>query len=167
MADLAGLDLGWEKDKSSSSTLREILCESDRRGQKNGKGFYDYDEARKATPSPEVEKAILEFAKKQGVERRQISDEEILERCLFPMINEGAKILDEGIALRASDIDVVWLYGYGWPVYHGGPMHYAEEIGLRQVLDRLKTYHAGHGEDFAPAPLLERLVAEKKSFKDA
>ena len=167
MADLAGLDLGWEKEKSSSSTLREILCEMDRRGQKNGKGFYDYDESRKATPSPEVEKVILAFAKKQGVERRKISDDEISERCIYPMINEGAKILDEGIALRASDIDVVWLYGYGWPVYHGGPMHYAEEVGLPKVLDRLRTYHAEHGDDFKPAALLERLVAEKKSFRDA
>ena len=167
MADLAGLDLGWEKEKSSSSTLREILCEMDRRGQKNGKGFYDYDESRKATPSPEVEKVILDFANKKGIERRKISDDEILERCVYPMINEGAKILDEGIALRASDIDVVWLNGYGWPVYHGGPMHYAEEVGLPRVLDRLASYHAGHGDDFKPAALLERLVAEKKSFRDA
>ncbi len=105
--DLAGLDLGWEKDKSSSSTIRQVLCEMDRRGQKNGRGFYDYDESRKATPSPEVEKVILDFAKKQGIERRKISDQEILERCIYPMINEGAKILDEGIALRASDIDIV------------------------------------------------------------
>ena len=167
MADLAGLDLGWEKEKSSSSTLREILCEMDRRGQKNGKGFYDYDESRKATPSPDVEKVILDFAKKKGIERRTISDDEILERCVYPMINEGAKILDEGIASRASDIDVVWLNGYGWPVYHGGPMHYAEEVGLPQVLDRLKAYHAERGDDFAPAALLERLVAERKSFRDA
>ena len=167
MADLAGLDLGWVKEKSFSSTIREILCERDRRGQKNGKGFYDYDETRKATPSPEVEEVILEFAKKQGIERRKISDDEILERCVYPMINEGAKILDEGIALRASDIDVVWLTGYGWPIYRGGPMHYAESVGLPKVLDRLRAYEAEHGEAFKPAALLVRLVAEKKSFKDA
>ena len=167
MADLAGLDLGWVKEKSSSSTIREILCEMDRRGQKNGKGFYDYDENRKATPSPEVEKVILDFAKKKGIERRKISDDEILERCVYPMINEGAKILDEGIALRASDIDVVWLNGYGWPIYRGGPMHYGEVVGLPKLLDRMKAYHAEHGDDFKPSALLERLVAEHKSFKDA
>ena len=167
MADLAGLDLGWVKEKSTSSTIREILCEMDRRGQKNGKGFYDYDESRKATPSPEVEKVILGFSEKQGITRRKIGDDEIRERCLYPMINEGAKILDEGIALRASDIDVVWLNGYGWPVYHGGPMHYAEEVGLPKVLDRMASYHAEHGDDFKPAALLERLVKEHKSFKDA
>ncbi len=167
MADLAGLDLGWEKEKSKSSTIREILCEMDRRGQKNGRGFYDYDETRKATPSPEVEKVILDFSKTQGIERHAISDDEILERCLYPMINEGAKILDEGIAQRASDIDVVWMTGYGWPVYRGGPMHYAEAVGLDKVLDRMKSYHTKHGDDFKPSALLERLVAEHKSFKDA
>ena len=139
----------------------------DRRGQKNGKGFYDYDETRKATPSPEVEKVILDFSAKQGITRRKISDDEILERCLFPMINEGAKILDEGIASRASDIDVVWMTGYGWPVYRGGPMHFADAIGPEKVLDKLKTYHAEHGDDFKPASLLERLAAEHKKFADA
>jgi 3-hydroxyacyl-CoA dehydrogenase len=167
MGDLAGLDLGWVKERSTSSTIREILCEMDRRGQKNGKGFYDYDETRKATPSPEVEQVILDFSKKQGVERRKISDDEILERCLYPMINEGAKILDEKIAMRASDIDVVWMTGYGWPVYRGGPMHYAESVGLDHVLERLKAFHATHGDDFKPAPLLEKLVAEHKTFQDA
>ncbi len=167
MADLAGLDLGWVKERSSSSTIRELLCEMDRRGQKNGKGFYDYDETRKATPSPEVEKVILEFSKKQGVERRTISDDEILERCIYPMINEGAKILDEKIAMRASDIDVVWMTGYGWPVYRGGPMHYADAVGLDHVLERLKAFHHKHGDDFRPAALLETLVAEHKTFANA
>ena len=167
MADLAGLDLGWVKERSSSSTIREILCEMDRRGQKNGKGFYDYDDNRKATPSPEVEKVILDFSKQQGVERRTISDDEILERCIYPMINEGAKILDEKIAMRASDIDVVWMTGYGWPVYTGGPMHYADAVGLDHVLDRLKAFHSEHGDDFKPAPLLERLVAEHRTFQGA
>ena len=165
MADLAGLDLGWVKERSSSSTIREILCEMDRRGQKNGKGFYDYDESRKASPSPEVEKVILGFSEKQGVTRRKISDDEILERCLYPMINEGAKILDEKIAARASDIDVVWMTGYGWPVYRGGPMHYADAVGLDHVLDRMKAYHGQHGDDFKPAALLEKLVAEHKTFQ--
>ena len=167
MADLAGLDLGWEKDKSSSSTIREVLCEMDRRGQKNGRGFYDYDESRKATPSPAVERVILDFSKKQGIERREISSQEILERCLYPMINEGAKILDEGIALRASDIDIVWISGYGWPVYRGGPMHYAEAVGLGHVLERLRAYQTVHGEAFAPSPLLEKLASSGKGFAEA
>ena len=167
MADLAGLDLGWEKEKSKGSTIRELLCEMDRRGQKNGRGFYDYDETRKATPSPEVEKVILDFSKKQRLERRQIADQEILERCLYPMINEGAKILDEGIALRASDIDIVWINGYGWPVYRGGPMHYANEVGLDHVLDRLKAYQAEHGKAFEPSPMLEKLASSGKGFADA
>ena len=122
MSDLAGLDIGWSKETSKSSTIREILCEMDRRGQKTGAGFYDYDEARNAKPSPVVEKIILDFAAKKGINRRTISDDEILERCIYPMINEGAKILDEGMAQRASDIDIVWINGYGWPVYRGGPM---------------------------------------------
>ncbi len=167
MADLAGLDLGWEKDKSSSSTVREVLCEMDRRGQKNGRGFYDYDEDRKATPAPEVEKVILEFSKRQGIERREIADQEILERCLYPMINEGAKILDEGIALRASDIDIVWINGYGWPVYRGGPMHYAETVGLDHVLERLRAYQAEHGDAFAPSLMLEKLASSGKGFAEA
>ncbi len=167
MADLAGLDLGWEKEKSSSSTIREILCEMDRRGQKNGRGFYDYDESRKATPSPAVEEVILDFAAKTNIGRRAISDEEILERCLYPMINEGAKILDEKIALRASDIDTVWINGYGWPVYRGGPMHYADTVGLARLVERMKSYQHEHGDDFAPSPLLERLAADGKTFAAA
>src|SRR5271168_4356962 len=122
MADLAGLDIGWSKTTSTSSSIRDILCEMDRRGQKTGAGFYDYDENRNARPSPLVEKIILDFASAKGVNRRAISDDEILERCLYPMINEGAKILEEGKAQRASDIDIVWINGYGWPVYRGGPM---------------------------------------------
>ena len=104
----------------------------DRRGQKTGAGFYDYDENRNAKPSPVVEKIILDFAAKKGINRRTISDEEILERCIYPMINEGAKILEEGKAQRASDIDIVWINGYGWPVYRGGPMFYGDLIGPRQ-----------------------------------
>ena len=166
MADLAGLDIGWSKEKSSSSTIREILCEMDRRGQKTGAGFYDYDTARTAQPSPIVEKVILDFAAKKGINRRTIGDAEILERCLYPLINEGAKILEEGKAIRASDIDIVWINGYGWPVYRGGPMFYADTVGLPAILAKLKEFEATMGEDFKPAALLERLVAEGKSFKD-
>ena len=166
MSDLAGLDIGWSKDTSKSSTIREILCEMDRRGQKTGAGFYDYDEARNAKPSPVVEKIILDFAASKGINRRTISDDEILQRCIYPMINEGARILAEGKAQRASDIDIVWINGYGWPVYRGGPMFYADLIGPEKVLAKLREFEATMGEDFKPAPLLESLVAEKKRFQD-
>jgi 3-hydroxyacyl-CoA dehydrogenase len=164
MADLAGLDIGWTAETSKSSTLREVLCEAGRRGQKNGLGFYDYDAERNATPSPLVEQAILDFAAKQGINRRTISDEEILERCIYPMINEGAKILEEGKALRASDIDIVWLNGYGWPVYRGGPMFYGDLVGLDKVLAKMKGFEAQMGDDFKPSALLEKMVAEGKKF---
>ena len=166
MSDLAGLDISWSKETSKSSTIREILCEMDRRGQKSGAGFYDYDESRNAKPSPVVEKIILDFAAKKGINRRTISDEEILERCVYPMINEGAKILEEGKAQRASDIDIVWINGYGWPVYRGGPMFYADLVGPEKVLAKMKNFEATMGEDFKPAPLLEKVVAEKKQLQD-
>jgi 3-hydroxyacyl-CoA dehydrogenase len=166
MSDLAGLDIGWSKEKSSSSTVREILCEMDRRGQKTGAGFYDYDAERNAKPSPVVEKIILDFAAKKGINRRTISDDEILERCIYPMINEGAKILEEGKAIRASDIDIVWINGYGWPVYRGGPMFYGDTIGLPKVLDKMKQFEGQMGAEFAPSKLLEKLVAEGKGFRD-
>ena len=166
MSDLAGLDIGWSKETSKSSTIREILCEMDRRGQKTGAGFYDYDETRNAKPSPLVEKIILDFAAKKGVNRRTVSDEEILQRCIYPMINEGAKILAEGKAQRASDIDIVWINGYGWPVYRGGPMFYADLIGPDKVLAKLREFEATMGADFTPAPLLERVVTGNKRLQD-
>lgn len=167
MSDLAGLDIGWDASKTSSSTVREVLCEMDRRGQKNGKGFYDYDENRNASPSPVVEQVIRDFAEKRQIQRRTITDQEILERCLYPMVNEGAKILEEGKAIRASDIDIVWINGYGWPVYRGGPMFWGELVGLDKILAKMKQFHAELGDDFKPSALLERLVAEGKGFKDA
>jgi 3-hydroxyacyl-CoA dehydrogenase len=166
MADLAGLDIGWSRETSKGETVREILCEQDRRGQKTGAGFYDYDENRNAKPSKLVEQIILDLSAKKGIERRTISDQEILERCVYSMINEGAKILEEGIAIRSSDIDIVWINGYGWPVYRGGPMFYGEQVGLSHVLERLRAYEAEFGADFKPAALLERLVAEGKGFRD-
>ena len=166
MSDLAGLDIGWSKETTSSSTIREILCEQDRRGQKTGAGFYDYDENRNARPSPVVEKIILDFAASKGINRRTISDDEILRRCLYPMINEGAKILEEGKAQRASDIDIVWINGYGWPVYRGGPMFYGDTIGLDTVLDAMRGFQATMGDSFKPSALLEKLVAEGRGFKD-
>jgi len=166
MSDLAGLDIGWSKETTKSSTIRELLCEMDRRGQKTGAGFYDYDEKRNAKPSPVVEKIILDFAASKGINRRPISDAEILERCLYPMINEGAKILEEGKAIRASDIDIVWINGYGWPVYRGGPMFWGDQIGLDKVLAKMKELQGLHGDDFKPSKLLERLVEEGKRFQD-
>ena len=129
MSDLAGLDIGWSAETSKRGSIRDILCEEGRRGQKTGAGFYDYDEQRNAKPSAHVEEIIRAFAASKGVAQRTISDQEILERCIYPMINEGAKILEEGKAQRASDIDVVWIMGYGWPVYRGGPMFYADTVG--------------------------------------
>jgi len=166
MADLAGLDIGWSKETSKGETIQEQLCELDRRGQKTGAGFYDYDENRVASPSPVVEKIILDYAAKKGVNRRQISDQEILERCTYPMINEGAKILEEGKAIRASDIDIVWNNGYGWPVYRGGVMFYGDTVGLDKVLAKMKEFQNQMGDDFKPAALLEKLVAEGKGFQD-
>lgn len=166
MNDLAGLDLGWVKEKSTSSTIREVLCEKDRRGQKTGAGFYDYDEQRNARPSPVTEQIIKDFAARSGLPQRKIPAEEILERCIYAQINEGAKILEEGIAIRPSDIDIVWINGYGWPVYRGGPMFYADTVGLANVVARLKHYGPQLGKDFKISPLLEKLAAEGKRFQD-
>ena len=164
MSDLAGLDIGWSAAASKRATIREILCEEGRRGQKTGAGFYDYDEARNAKPSAHVETIIREFAAAKGIAQRKIDDAEILERCIYPMINEGAKILEEGKAQRASDIDIVWINGYGWPVYRGGPMFAADTIGLKTVLGKLKEFQGKLGDDFKPAALLEKLAAEGGTF---
>ncbi|HEY2069610.1 MAG TPA: 3-hydroxyacyl-CoA dehydrogenase NAD-binding domain-containing protein [Rhizomicrobium sp.] len=166
MSDLAGLDIGWVKENSKGETIRDRLCEMDRRGQKTGAGYYDYDEKRNNTPSPVTAGLIEEFRKKSGVNSRTISDEEIVERCIYPMINEGAKILDEGKAMRASDIDIVWINGYGWPVYRGGPMFYGDTVGLDKVLAKMQEWHSQMGAAFKPSPLLEKLVAEGKKFAD-
>lgn len=140
MGDLAGIDIGWHRDPSKVTTVREALCAVGRFGQKAGKGFYDYDEARQRTPSDEVKQIIADFAAKEGNEQRDISKDEIRERLLYPMVNEGAKILDEGMAQRASDIDVVWINGYGWPLYTGGPMFWADTIGLDTVVAGLEKH---------------------------
>jgi 3-hydroxyacyl-CoA dehydrogenase len=147
MSDLAGLDIGWSADTSKGETVRDRLCEAGLRGQKNGKGFYDYDAERNRTPSPVAEQIILDYAAEKGINRREISDEEILERCLYPMVNEGAKILDEGMAQRASDIDIVWINGYGWPVYRGGPMFWAENDAGRE---KIATALERMGMDVSP-----------------
>ena len=167
MIDLAGLDIGWSRETSRGETLREKLCEMDRRGQKTGAGFYDYDAARKATPSPVVEELVLAHAKGLGRTRRSFSDAEIVERLTFPMINEGAKILEEGKALRASDIDVVWIAGYGWPLYLGGPMFYGDTVGLSTVLARLEEWEREIGPEFEPARLLRERAAAGRPFTGA
>lgn len=160
MSDLAGLDIGWNKETSKGETLRDILCESGRLGQKSGKGFYLYDENRNKSPDPEVEAIIRKFAEAKQIRLRDISKEEILERCLYPMINEGFKILEEGMAIRASDIDIVWINGYGWPAYEGGPMFYGSLVGFDKILDWLKKMEQELGSEFKPSSYLEKVVNE-------
>jgi len=167
MMDLAGLDIGWNEATSSSSTVREVLCENGRRGQKNGRGYYTYDpDTRASTPDPEVEQLIKDFAITQGVEQREVTDQEVLERCLYPMVNEGAKILEEKIAIRGSDIDVVWVNGYGWPLYRGGPMHWADSVGLAEIVERIRHYSASlGGSHWDLSPLLARLADENGALQ--
>tara|TARA_B100000929_G_scaffold290306_1_gene283447 strand:+ start:794 stop:2869 length:2076 start_codon:yes stop_codon:yes gene_type:complete len=160
MSDLAGLDIGWDKETSRGETLRDRLCESGRLGQKSGKGFYVYDKKRNKSPDPEVEALIREFAESKQVQRREISKEEVIERCLYPMINEGFKILEEGMAIRASDIDIVWINGYGWPIYEGGPMFYGNLVGFDKILSWLQKMEGEHGSDFSPSSYLEKVVKE-------
>ena len=164
MADLAGVDIGWHRDKDRIENIRDALCSLDRWGQKKGAGFYDYDDKRRPSPSPVVQQIIEDFAAKQGVTRRDISDEEIVERTLYTMVNEGAKILEEGMAQRASDIDVVWIYGYGWPVYRGGPMFWADTEGLQKIVDGLKAQESRMGSDFSFSQLLLDKAAAGDKF---
>ncbi|NPU66420.1 3-hydroxyacyl-CoA dehydrogenase [Bradyrhizobium sp. 83012] len=168
MGDLAGLDIGWRsrKDRGIKSEIADALCEAGRFGQKTGKGYYKYEAGSRAPlPDPDVEKLIDETLAKLGLKRRNVSDEEILERMMYPMINEGAKILAEGIAARPSDIDVVWLYGYGWPIYRGGPMYWADSVGLKHIAERLAFYAKETNDpSLEPAPLLKQLADEGKTF---
>lgn len=174
MGDLAGLDVGWRnrKAKFASLTPREKscnildqICELGRFGQKTGAGFYRYDEKRNAIPDPLIEELIIKHSEERGIQRRVISDQEILERATYSMINEGAKILEEGIAARPLDIDVVWLYGYGFPVYRGGPMFYADTIGLKKVYEAILKYRDLVGAEYwRPSPLLEKLAKEGRGF---
>jgi 3-hydroxyacyl-CoA dehydrogenase len=131
-----------------------------------GAGYYDYDERRNAKPSAITEQIVKDFMQRAGVQPRTLSEDEILERCIYPMINEGAKILEEGIAIRASDIDIVWVNGYGWPAYRGGPMYYADAIGLDQVVAKLDEYAPKLGVDAKVSPLLRQLAAAGKKFSD-
>ncbi|MBS0481286.1 MAG: 3-hydroxyacyl-CoA dehydrogenase [Proteobacteria bacterium] len=161
MGDLAGLDIGWHRDPGKVTTVREALCAAGRWGQKTGKGFYDYDENRQRTPSDEVKAIIADFARKEGVPQRNIGTDEIFARLIYPMISEGALILDEGIAQRPGDIDLVWLNGYGWPAWTGGPMFWADHEGLSKIIAGLEQY------GLPAAPLLERLVQQGGAFNPA
>jgi 3-hydroxyacyl-CoA dehydrogenase len=137
----------------------------DRRGQKNGAGYYDYDADRNSSPSPVVEAIVRELAERSGRAQRSFTADEIIERLTLPMINEGAKILDEGMAIRASDIDIIWINGYNWPAYRGGPMWRADHLGIAHVLDRLRSFEADFGPHWAPSPPLERLAADGRTFQ--
>ncbi|HEY6916220.1 MAG TPA: 3-hydroxyacyl-CoA dehydrogenase NAD-binding domain-containing protein [Allosphingosinicella sp.] len=164
MADLAGVDIGWHRDPARIDNIRDALCAIDRWGQKKGAGFYDYDDKRRPSPSPKVQEIIEDFRKKAGVTPREISDQEIIERTIYTMVNEGAKILEEGMAQRASDIDVVWVYGYGWPVYRGGPMHWADGEGLQKIVDGLKEQQERLGSDFTLSNLLVQKASAGEKF---
>jgi 3-hydroxyacyl-CoA dehydrogenase len=168
MGDLAGLDIGWRsrQDRGIKSPIADALYEAGRHGQKTQKGYYKYEAGSRAPlPDPEVEKLIEETLLKMGLKRRVVSDEEILERMMYPMINEGARILEEKVASRPSDIDVIWLYGYGWPIYRGGPMFYADQVGLKHIAERLSYYaKATNDPSLEPSALLKRLADEGKTF---
>jgi 3-hydroxyacyl-CoA dehydrogenase len=168
MSDLAGIDVSWRINiaRGRKSPVSDALAEMGRFGQKTGRGYFIYEAgSRVPKPDPEVTQLIFDTSKRLGITRRKISSQEILERMVYPMINEGARILDEGIAMRASDIDIAWVFGYGWPVWRGGPMHYADSIGLAAIRDRLAVYAKASGDvTLEPAPLLTRLGTEGKGF---
>lgn len=176
VSDLAGLDIGWRKRKSQESNrdrsmrysvLADRLCELGRFGQKTGSGYYRYEQgSRVPIPDPAVDALILAAAEESGVQRRSVGDQEILERCLYPLINEGANILDEGIALRSGDIDIVWINGYAFPAWRGGPMFHADTVGVKQVYEAVCRYHQQHGAWWEPAPLLGRMAEQGQRFAD-
>jgi 3-hydroxyacyl-CoA dehydrogenase len=175
VGDLAGLDVGWRIRKEHEHLRKpgvryplvaDALCERGRYGQKTGAGWYKYDENRKPIPDPEVDALIEQLAAEAGIKRRPISEEEIIERTQYALINEGAKILEEGIALRAVDIDIIYLNGYGYPAWRGGPMWYADAVGLQKVYERVCQFYEQQGELWEPAPLLKQLATEGKTFAD-
>jgi 3-hydroxyacyl-CoA dehydrogenase len=173
--DLAGLDVGWrirkeyrhlEKPGVRQPFAEDKLCELGRFGQKTGAGWYKYDADRRATPDPLVDELVRDWVREAGTPQRQIAPDEITDRCLYALVNEGARILEEGFALRSSDIDIIYLNGYGFPAYRGGPMWYADTVGLKKVYDRIAEFHREHGEIWQPAPLLKRLAEQGKSFAE-
>jgi 3-hydroxyacyl-CoA dehydrogenase len=173
--DLAGLDVGWrirkeyrhlEKPGTRQPFSEDRLCEMGRYGQKTGAGWYKYDENRRPIPDPEVAGLVRKWAAEAGIPQRTISPQEIVDRCVLALVNEGARILEEGIALRAVDIDIIYLNGYGFPAYRGGPMWYADTLGLHKVCDRISEFHRQHGELWEPAPLLIRLAQDGGTFAE-
>jgi 3-hydroxyacyl-CoA dehydrogenase len=173
--DLAGLDVGWrirkeyrhlEKPGVRQPFAEDRLCELGRFGQKTGAGWYKYDENRRAVPDPEVDELVRTWARDAGIPQRKISSEEIVDRCIYALVNEGARILEEGIARRAVDIDIIYLNGYGFPAYRGGPMWYADTVGLDKVYRRISDFHQQHGELWEPAPAVKRLAEEGKTFDE-
>ena len=176
MGDLAGLDVGWRIRKRrmaerrlnrSDDPVADALCEKGRYGQKTGAGWYKYEAgARTPVPDPEVEAMIVAESERRGIARRGIDAREIVERCMYQLVNEGAKILEEGIAARASDIDVIYANGYGFPRWRGGPMFHADLVGLKTVYDSVSRFYDRFGEAWRPAPLLERLAAAGQTFND-
>jgi 3-hydroxyacyl-CoA dehydrogenase len=175
VGDLAGLDVGWrirkeyrhlEKPGVRQAFAGDQLCELGRYGQKTNAGWYKYDENRRAIPDPEVATMVRKWSAEAGITQRQIAADEIVDRCVYSLVNEGARILEEGYALRAVDIDIIYLNGYGFPAYRGGPMWYADTVGLKKVYDRICELHKQHGELWEPAPLLKQLAGQGKSFAD-
>jgi len=173
--DLAGLDVGWRIRKEyrhlevpgiRQPFLEDRLCELGRYGQKTGAGWYKYDDQRRAAPDPAVGELIRKWVEEAGIMQRQISAAEITDRCLYALVNEGARILEEGYALRASDIDIIYINGYGFPAHRGGPMWYADTVGLKRVYDRISEFHRQHGELWQPAPLLKQLAEQGKTFAE-
>jgi 3-hydroxyacyl-CoA dehydrogenase len=172
-ADLAGLDVGWRIRKEHrhlqepgirQAIIEDRLCEMGRYGQKTGAGWYKYDENRRQTSDPEVATMVRDWANAAGIAQRQIPPEEIVDRCIFALVNEGARILEEGAALRAVDIDIIYVNGYGFPAYRGGPMWYADTLGLKKVYERIREFQELHGKIWEPAPLLKRLAEEGGNF---
>ena len=169
MRDLAGLDIGWlrEDTPDKDTNIRHLLCTRGRRGQKTGGGFYDYQEgSRTPIPNAEVEQLIEEVSKHAGITREKIPQDDMLKRMIYAMVNEAAKILDEGIAQRAAAIDVIWVYGYGWPTYRGGLTYYADQIGLTSIVEDLERFSKEYDPELEPAPLLRELAQEGKSFRE-
>jgi 3-hydroxyacyl-CoA dehydrogenase len=171
MGDLAGLDVGWRVRKASGAKaeIADALVEAGHYGQKTGRGFYRYEGgSRSPIPDADTERVIVEASVRHGIKRRNLDRKEIFERLIFPLINEGARILDEGIATRPGDIDVIWVYGYGWPVWTGGPMHYADRVGLPYIRDRLAEIaaRAGNNPKLAPSPLLTKLAQSGGKFAE-
>jgi 3-hydroxyacyl-CoA dehydrogenase len=173
--DLAGLDVGWrirreyrhlQKPGVRQPLAEDRLCELGRYGQKTGAGWYKYDENRRAIPDPEVADLVRRWAAEAGVPRRKISNEEIIDRCIYALANEGARVLEEGFAVRAVDIDIIYLNGYGFPAYRGGPMWYADTVGLKKVYDRICEFYKRHGEIWEPAPWLKQLAEQGKTFAE-